>query len=199
MPSTQTVSTGQSPVPWPDVWPISVDRYHSMIEAGILGPDDRVELLQGRLVEKMPKNPPHAVANRLIDIALAAAVPAGWTVTNQSPLTTADSEPEPDVMVFRGSLKDYLHRHPTPAEVPLVVETADSSLGHDRGIKRLLYAAAAVENYWIANLVDRQIEWYSRPVNGDYTEISFYLPGDEIPVVLGGNAAASIPVERLLP
>ncbi len=186
-------------VPWAEVWPISVKRYHAMIEAGVLGPDDRVELLLGRLVEKMAKDPPHNTANRMIDFALIRSVPEGWLVTNQNPLTMVDSEPEPDLMVVRGAVEDYSRRNPEPGDAQLVVEVADSSLGRDRGLKRRLYAAAGIPRYWIANLVDDCIEEYSEPLDSDYTVRRDHRRGSGIPLVLDGRQVASMPVDQLLP
>jgi hypothetical protein len=91
---------------------ISVPMYHRMIEAGILGPDDRVELLEGLLVKKLSKNPPHRVAKRLLQRALSAVLPAGWFDDEQEPVTTDDSEPEPDLSILRGDPRDYLRGHP---------------------------------------------------------------------------------------
>src|SRR5687767_9121960 len=106
---TSTIPPAMPPVP---VWRFSVDKFHEMLRAGIFTADDPVELLEGWLVPKMPKNPPHRVASRLIRKALEAIVPTGWYVDAQEPITTADSEPEPDVMAVRGDTRDYLDRHP---------------------------------------------------------------------------------------
>lgn len=178
---------------------VSVEQYHAMIAAGAITNEDKVELLRGRLVRKMAKHPPHKVCNRKIDLALSGAVPAGWHVTNQDSLTLSDSEPEPDAMVVRGNLADYTHRHPGPHEAGVVVEVADSSLSRDRGYKRQLYAEAGIPFYWIANLIDHQIEVYSRPVNGDYTMRSDYSLVDAIPLILDGAEVARFDVKELLP
>ena len=91
----------------PQVWQLSVERYHQMVEAGIITDDDPVELLQGRLITKMSKKPPHRLSTRLLRKALEGLVPEGWYVDSQEPLTTADSEPEPDISIVRGSDRDY--------------------------------------------------------------------------------------------
>src|SRR4051812_36814523 len=133
------------------VWRLSVDQYHAMIRAGILTEDDPAELLEGVLVQKMPKNPAHVLAKLLLVEALRKILPAGWFVNDQDPVTTRDSEPEPDVAVSRGSPRDYPTRHPGPKDTPLVVEIADSSLRRDRGLKKRLYARARIPEYWIVN------------------------------------------------
>src|SRR4051794_4925182 len=113
------------PLPAPTVqagdalYPLSVDQYHAMIRAGVLNQDDPVELLDGLLVQKMPKNPPHRVGVKRLRGALERAVPAGWYVDSQEPVTLSNSEPEPDGMVARGKTEDYAGRHPGPDDVAL--------------------------------------------------------------------------------
>ncbi len=145
------------------IWRLRVEQYHAMIQAGILAEDDPVELLEGWLVTKMPKNPRHRVVTQLTREALAQVLPPGWYVDAQEPITTADSEPEPDVVVVQGSRRAYLDRHPGPQDIALVIEVADSSLQHDRSSKKRLYAAAAITEYWIINLIANQVEVYTDP------------------------------------
>jgi hypothetical protein len=94
------------------IWPISVAAYHDMIDKGILKSDDPVELLEGVIVQKMGKNPPHRIATRATCLALERSIPTGWYVDTQEPITTDSSEPEPDVAVLRGDSRDYPDRHP---------------------------------------------------------------------------------------
>jgi hypothetical protein len=94
------------------IWPISVAAYHDMIDKGILKSDDPVELLEGVIVQKMGKNPPHRIATRATRLALERSIPTGWYVDTQEPITTDSSEPEPDVAVLRGDSRDYPDRHP---------------------------------------------------------------------------------------
>jgi Uma2 family endonuclease len=183
-------------------WRISVDQYHQMIAAGILTEDDPVELLEGYLVPKMPKNPPHCHACDAIIEILNRLRLRGYFIRGQNPITTADSEPEPDISVVRGKRADYRHRHPGPKDSALVVEVADTSLERDRGIKKRIYARAGVPVYWIVNLPDRQLEVYSQPfVTGeraDYGTIKVLVPPKEVPLVLDGKKFASLPVKKLL-
>ena len=188
----------------PDViWPLSVDQYHAMIHAGILTDDDPVELLEGWLVAKMPKNPPHRAVTRLIRQVLERLVPAEWYVDSQEPITTDDSEPEPDVVVVRGETRHYLDRHPGPNDVGLVIEVADTTLQRDRGFKKRLYARAGIPVYWIVNLSDNQCEVYTEPSGPepqpDYRQRQDYGASDVIPVVLAGVEVGRIAVQELLP
>jgi Uma2 family endonuclease len=185
------------------VWRLSVDQYHEMIRTGILTDDDPVELLNGWLIPKMPKNPPHRACTRLTRSALEGIIPAGWYVGEQEPITTADSEPEPDVMVVRGNTRQYLDRHPGSDDLALVVEVADTTLERDRTLKKQLYAAARIPIYWIVNLPQRQVEVYSEPSGPtdrpDYGQRQDYLEGDEVPLDVAGHAAGVIAVNEMLP
>ena len=84
-------------VPTDPIWRLSVEQYHQMIASGILTDDDPVELLEGLLVAKMPKNPRHRLSTQLTREAIARLLPIGWYVEDQEPLTILDSEPEPDI------------------------------------------------------------------------------------------------------
>src|SRR4051794_28395359 len=83
----------------------TVEEYHRMIDAGILGEDDPVELLEGLIVPKMPRNPPHDCGIELAEQSLRSRLPVAWRVRVQSAITTADSEPEPDLAVARGTVR----------------------------------------------------------------------------------------------
>lgn len=188
------------PVP---VMRFTVDRYHRMIRDGLFVEDDRFELLEGWIVPKMPPNPPHDVAIDLATEALRALVPPGWRVRGQSAVTTAESEPEPDLAVVRGHARDYLQRHPGPDDLALVVEVADSSLARDRGIKRRIYARAGVPVYWVVNLVERIVEVYSGPTGPNdaptYDHRRDFGPDDAIPVILDGREVGVVVARDLLP
>jgi Uma2 family endonuclease len=182
---------------------LSVQQYHDMIRPGILEEGMPVELLEGLLVRQMTKNPPHAVATRLTRTALDRLVPSGWFVDSQEPVTTDDSEPEPDVSVVRGKIRDYVHRHPRPKDSAMIVEVADSSLRRDRTTKKRIYARARVPVYWIINLIDRQIEVYSRPLSKssrpDYRDKQMYAEDEEVPVIIDGVEVGRLAVRDLLP
>src|SRR5207247_5767280 len=118
-------------IPDVPIYRLTVEQYRAMAEAGILTEDDPVELLEGWLVRKMTKNPPHVVATGLVRRTLEQLLPSGWYVAVQDPISMADSDPEPDVAVVRGEVRDYLDRHPGPQDVVTVVEVADTSLKQD--------------------------------------------------------------------
>jgi Uma2 family endonuclease len=133
-----------------------------MVSAGVFDPDDRIELLDGLLVAQEPQGSRHAVAVALVRASLERAFGAGYHVREEKPLALdALSEPEPDLVVVRGRVRDYRDAHPS---VPvLLVEVADASLGRDRVRKGRLYARAGVAEYWILNLVSEVLEVYREP------------------------------------
>jgi Uma2 family endonuclease len=198
-PSVETCAA----VPPDVIWRLSVDQYHAMIHAEILTDDDPVELLEGWLVAKMPKNPPRRAVTRLIRQVLERLVSAEWYVDSQEPITTDDSEPEPDVVVVRGETRHYLDRHPGPHDVGLVIEVADTTLQRDRGFKKRLYARAGIPVYWLVNLSDNQCEVYTEPSGPepqpDYRQRQDYGASDVILVVLAGVEVGRIAVRELLP
>ena len=177
---------------------VSVAEYHRMIERGELTEDDRVELLDGEIVPKMPRNDPHLLTVEESYEQLRELAPHGWYVRQEYPITLSTSEPEPDVAVVRGSRRDYGARKPGPADVALVVEVADSSLRRDRR-KRTIYAAAGLPEYWIVNLTDRVLERYTGPAGDRYTVERFFRLGEAVPVTIDGTVVGTIPVAELLP
>src|SRR5438128_3370052 len=109
--STGTYVGGFNPPPFP-VRRFTVDEYHRMIQAGVLTENDRVELLEGWIVPKMPHNPPHDGTISLVLRRLCTSLPDDWIVRAQSAITLPDSETEPDLAVVRGPESRYLSRHP---------------------------------------------------------------------------------------
>jgi Uma2 family endonuclease len=136
-------------------------EYDRLVELGVFA-GEPIELIGGQLVIAEPQYPYHASAISAADYALRAALPPGWTVRTQSPVSLDDeSEPEPDLVVVPGRPADYRHAH--PARPVLAVEVAESSAAFDRVHKGSLYARAQLQDYWILNLVDRVLEVYRDP------------------------------------
>lgn len=181
---------------------VSVAQYHQMIEAGVLTDDERVELIEGFLVSKMSKKPLRTFVNQNLREALENLLAPGWFVNAQEPITSSDSEPEPDISVVRGKRRDYSKRHPRPKELALVAEVADTSLEHDRGFKKSAYARAGVAVYWVVNLVDQKIEVYSDPgeLGGDcdYRDVKYFGSDDKTPFYVDGKKAGTIVLRDLI-
>ncbi len=182
----------------PEVYRMTVDEYERMAAAGVLD-DPRVELINGYLVKKMGKDPPHIWAVDAIVEALRATLPQMWC-RKEDPVRIADfDEPEPDVAVVRGNRDDYRDRIPEPKDVVLLVEVAESTLDRDQGEKRRAYASGGILDYWIINLVARQVEVYSNPAAGDYRSLQVFKLGDEIPVLIEGVEVGRISASDILP
>jgi Uma2 family endonuclease len=182
---------------------LSIEQYHAMIQAGILTDDDSVELLEGWLVFKMPKNPPHRATTRLVRTALENILPRGWYVDSQEPITLSNSEPEPDIVVVRGDTRQYLDRHPGAEDIALIIEVSDTTLQRDRTVKKRIYARAGIAIYWIVNLVEEQVEVYSQPIvefeQPDYSQRLDFGRSAVIPVIIEGVEIGAIDVNSLLP
>lgn len=187
--------------PFP-VYRFTVEQYHRMIETGILTEGDRVELLEGWIVPKMPHNPPHDGTIWLLQTHLLKRLPSEWILRVQSAITTADSEPEPDLVVARGPGLRYFTTHPEPKDIALVVEVADTTLAEDRERKGRLYARARIPVYWVVNLPEHQIEVYTQPRAGRspaYRERQDYRAPRPLPLVLGGSKVAQFDMHDLMP
>lgn len=190
-------------IPVDPIYPLSVTQYHAMIRAGILTSEDKIELLQGWLIPKMPKNPAHRAATRLIRQALEQIIPDDWYVDSQEPITTLDSEPEPDVVVVRGNTRDYLDRHPGPDDLALVIEVSDATLRRDQTLKKSLYASAGIAVYWVVNLSEQQLIVYQQPTGmsgqPDYQQQTIYRIGDTVAVIIDQVEAGSVVLQDILP
>jgi Uma2 family endonuclease len=146
--------------------PLTVRRwkrieYDRLVDLGAFE-DEPLELIGGQLIVAEPKGAYHSSAVTAADYALRAALPSGWLVRNQQPVSLDDeSEPEPDLAVVPGRPGDYRDAH--PGRPALAVEVAHSSLLFDREHKGSLYARAGIEDYWIINLIDGVLEIYRDP------------------------------------
>ena len=190
-------------VPSEPIWRISLERYQAMIASGTLSAEDPVELLEGWLVYKMPKNPPHESCLDAVLAVIPALLPKGWFLRIQQTIQTSDSQPEPDASIVRGDRHQYASRHPRADDLGLVIEVADSTLRTDRGIKRRLYARAGIANYWIINLPDRVVEVHSEPVLtegiAEYRSQCSYSATEQVPLILDAQLVVQISVAELLP
>ena len=181
----------------------SVAEYHTLIESGALTTEHALELLEGLIVEKMPIYPPHRFATDEIRRILTKLLEGKYFVSGQQPITTNDSEPEPDGYVARGTSRDYLENHPAAEDLLLVVEVSDSTLKLDQKGKKQVYARAGIPQYWIVNLEDSLVEVYSNPT-GDvdrptYKQQQIFTAEDSLPVQLNGETLGEIKVADVLP
>jgi Uma2 family endonuclease len=147
----------------------TLKEYHKLGEIGIFHPEERVELIEGNIIKISPKGTVHASATRRTARLLHSLLEHQATVYNKSPIALDDnSEPEPDIAVVRIDPFDYATHHPTPSEVYLIIEVADSSLTFDREIKAKIYARSGIADYWVLNVGDRQLHLFREPTENGY-------------------------------
>jgi Uma2 family endonuclease len=178
-------------------------EYDRLVELGIVHEDEPIELVGGQMIVAEPKSSPHETALGLTADALRRAFGPRWVVREQGPIALdEESEPEPDVMVVPGQIRDYRDAHPERAA--LLVEIALTSLAFDRHHKGSLYARAGVADYWIVNLVDRVVEVRRRPApdaaadfGAGYMEVEIARPGDTLTPL--AKSDARVAVDDLLP
>lgn len=142
----------------------TVKEYHRLAELGFFHEDDRIELIRGEIIQMAAKGTPHTTCCRNLLEELAGLLRGRAKLQCQDPITLpSTSEPEPDFAILRIRADNYLSAHPTPEDVLLVIEIADSSIKYDQETKLSVYAEAGILDYWIFNLVDNHLEAYSEP------------------------------------
>lgn len=158
---------------------ISVEEYDQMIEHGILTTEDKVELLNGVIINKMPKGTKHASVNDRVTRLFYRLFDNKVIVRNQNPIYISEiSEPEPDVVLAVPDKDFYSERHPTPEDILLIVEISDSTLGRDRFAKGLAYAKAGIRQYLVLNVQDQTIEDYRNPNEDGYGSKQTFHKGE---------------------
>jgi len=179
---------------------LTVWQFDQMIEDGLIAEDDPVELIEGLLVTKMSRKRPHSVAGKKGLRVLSRIIPGGWHVAKEDPIVASDwSKPEPDLAIVRGLGEDHLERDVMAADVPLVIEIAESGLSLDRTDQARVYSLSGIPAYWIVNLVDLQVEVYTDPSPGGYQSSQVLTPGQHVPVVIDGSEVNRIAVADILP
>lgn len=175
----------------------TVDDYYRMAEAGILEQDARVELIEGEIVMMTPIGSRHAAGVRVLARQLARCYGDGAIVDVQNPIVLDDhSEPQPDVCVLRPRDDSYASAHPRPADVLLLIEVADSSIGYDRATKLPLYGRSGIAEVWIDDLAREVVDRYRQPFEGGYAERRTYRRGERLPLPA---LAAELAVDDILP
>jgi Uma2 family endonuclease len=170
---------------------LTVADYHRLGEAGILGEDDRVELLEGQLIDMSPIGPRHALAVDALNELLVGGVAGRAVVRVQNPITLdSGSEPQPDVAVVRRPWSGYPRAHPGPGDILLLIEVADSSLELDLGAKRTIYARAGIGEYWIVDLTTDTVLLHREPDGDGYRGVTPVKP----PAVLEVRALTGVAI-----
>jgi Uma2 family endonuclease len=182
----------------------TVDEFQQLVRSGGLPPARRCELIEGWIIQKMSRNPPHDVCIEKSQDCLRAVLPPGWRLRVHSAVTTPDSQPQPDFAVVPGPADRYSAHHPTAADIATLIEVADTTLRYDRTEKGRVYARAEIGIYWIINLVDRQVEVYTNPTGPGvaapvYQDRQDFGENESVPLVIGGHEVGRVAVRDLLP
>ncbi|MEM6611585.1 MAG: Uma2 family endonuclease [Cyanobacteria bacterium P01_C01_bin.72] len=166
----------------------TIDEYHKLVDIGFFTENDRIELIRGEIIEMAPKRTPHSVCNSTLFGELYKILGEKANVRGQEPVTLPfNSEPETDVVIARKKDDNYLSAHPTVEDIILVIEISDSTLKYDRETKMSLYAESGINNYWIVNLIDRNLEVYTNPFTVDKDKFGYrnritMLPSEAIKI-----------------
>jgi hypothetical protein len=159
----------------------TVDDCHRMAEAGILGEDDRVELVDGEIVEMAPIGPRHAGHVKRLNALFTSRLGPRAVVSVQDPATLSEhSEPRPDLALLRPRADFYRGGHPRPEDILLLVEVAETTAAFDRQVKVPLYASAGVREVWLLDLTAGRLEVHRDPAAGRYRDVRTLAPGDRL-------------------
>ena len=182
----------------PETRKFTVAEYYRMAEAGILNPEERVQLIAGEIIVMPPMGPGHAGKIIRSNQLLGRLAADQFLVCPQTPLHLDDgSEPEPDVMLVRPRADCYATAHPTPADTFVVLEVSDSTLEYDRNRKAHLYGRAGIAQTLVLNLPEDCIEDFTEPGPQGYGRHTIHRRGDKIRLV--ALPSLELAVEDLLP
>lgn len=149
----------------------TVNDYHRMLDAGILAESDRVELLNGEIIEMSPQRPPHTTATKRAYDYFKPLLSGKADVRSQSPIILSSlSEPEPDIAVVAIDELEYSLSHPKPNDIFLLIEVADSTLARDLGEKAKAYSKANIQEYWLVDIKERQVHIFLHPDGDTYQQ-----------------------------
>ncbi len=159
----------------------TVEEYHRIGEAGVLGEDDRVELIEGEIVAMSPIGSLHATCVRRLIRLFSRGVRERAIVDVQNPIRLGEhSEPQPDLALLKPRPDFYAQAHPGPADVLLVVKVAETSAEVDRAVKVPLYAQAGIPEVWLVDLAAERIEVYRRPSSQGYQDVQTVRRGERV-------------------
>ena len=159
----------------------SVEEYHRMVQVRILKEDDRVELIEGEIIEVTAIGPRHALCVDRLNARLGAALRDRAIVRVQGPVSVSpDSEPQPDLALFRPPMARYAESHPGPADLFLVIEVAETTADDDRARKIPLYARAGIQEVWLVHLPAQAIEVYRAPTSSGYQDVRIARRGQTL-------------------
>jgi hypothetical protein len=187
-----------------DLCRFTVNDFQFAVANGVYDDHPHVELLDGYVVESISRNPPHEGTVHRLQRLLMRQLPDYLQVRTQSSLTLATSQPEPDLAVVRFRADDYMSAHPGAGDTHLVIEVSDTTLRRDQTGKLRIYVLAGIAHYLIVNLVDRRLQYYSRPLPGAaepaYAEVTQAIWGETLTLSLDNGAVnINLNVSDVLP
>jgi Uma2 family endonuclease len=176
----------------------TVQEYAHLSELGILDSNERTELLAGKIVIMTAKGTPHVIALQLIASSLQDQLNNTALIRTQDPILLDNfSEPEPDLAIVSGKILDYADRHPSPENIYLVVEVADSTLKKDCEVKDKLYARSNISDYWVVDVKNRQVHIFRTPTPTGYA--SHLILSDSQIISPLAFPAIVLPISSILP
>ena len=159
----------------------TVQEYHLMGEAGILGEDDWVELIEGEIVQMAAIGTRHASSVKRLIAVFSDLDRRKAIMGAQDPIQlTERTEPQPDVVLLQPRADYYATAHPVPSEVLLLVEVADSTVDNDRNIKVPIYARSGIQEVWLVDLVENCLEVYRQPGPNGYSLMLKFWRGQQV-------------------
>ncbi len=161
--------------------PFTINEYHRMRDARVFAEDDRIELLDGEIIKMAPIGPRHAACVKRLSEYLGEKVRKLAIVGVQDPILLSEfSEPQPDISLLKRRADFYAAAHPTPADILVAIEVADTTAENDRQVKVPSYARAEIQEVWLIDLPSDRIEIYTNPNSGIYQEVRIVLRGQKI-------------------
>ena len=185
---------------WPEVYRLTAEQYLAMAEAELFGPDDKVELLEGLVVCKMPGGESHGGVIVALTWLLTRLCGNNHALKVQLSLPSGQkSVPEPDLAVVRGGPRSCFTSHGSAAQTDLVVEVSNSSLARDLGVKMRVYADAGIPEYWVVDMNAKAVHVHTLPQSGGYGAVAVVARSGTLPVILRGRLVGSLQISEFLP
>ena len=159
----------------------TVDEYHRMADAGIFGPEERVELIDGEIIQMSPIGPRHAGCVINLTRVLITRLGDRAVISPRNPVVIRPrSEPQPAMLVLRPRPVSYSRAHPTPEDVLLAIEVADTTARFDRIVKARLYARARISEYWLVDVGQERVDVFRAPDGDAYAEMRHVGRGETL-------------------
>ena len=172
---------------------LTTNAFHHLLQAGVFDEDDRLELIEGEIVEMSPISSEHAARVKRLNKIFGRLLGGRALIGVQDPIRLSEhSEPQPDLALLRPRADDYAESHPGPEDVLLVVEVADTSIGYDRDVKIPLYARAGIPEAWLVSLPSKWFEVYREPSPAGYLSMRRVLPGSTLAAQAFPDAALAV-------